>query len=93
MMMNVTITSQPAMKYNKSNDPYITFCAVENSTKSNPKTYIIIVYNKHSLKLAYLYLKKGNKVTLEGKLKSSDKTEQCFIMENIGPDFLQKIYF
>ncbi len=44
MMMNVTITSQPAMKYNKSNDPYITFCAVENSTKSNPKTYIIIVY-------------------------------------------------
>lgn len=85
MMMNVTITSQPIMKYNKSNNPYVTFSAVENSTKS---TYTIIVYNKHSLKLTYLYFNKGDQVTLEGKLKSS-----YFIMENIGADFLQKIYF
>lgn len=92
MMIDVIITSQPTMKHNKNNDPYVIFHAVENSTKSNPKTYIIIVYNKHSLKLAYLYLNKGDKVTLEGKLKSSDKPEQCFIMEYIGADFLQKIY-
>lgn len=89
MVINVTITSKPIMKYNKNNEPYVTFKAVENDTKNN---YNIIIYNMHSLNLAYLYLHKGDDVSLEGKLKSSDKLEPCFIVKYLGAEFLQKIY-
>ncbi len=89
MVIDVTVTSEPIMKYAKNNNPYVTFSAVENDTKNN---YNIIIYNMHSLNLAYLYLHKGDDVSLEGKLKSSDKLGQCFIVKYMGEEFLQKIY-
>lgn len=89
MMLDVIVTSEPIMKCHKKNDTYVTFNAVEKLTKS---TYVIIVYNKHISKLSHLYLHKGDNVSLEGKLKSSDKLKQYFILKNIGAEFLQKIY-
>ena len=90
--IDVTVTSKPEMKENKNNEPYVTFSAVENSPESSPKAYFVVVYNKYSMNQAYLYLNKGDKVTLEGKLKPSNKPEQRFIMKNIGTNFLEKIY-
>lgn len=89
MTIDVTVTSEPMMKYNKNNEPYVIFNAVENTTKNE---YFIIVYNKHTLSMAYLYLHRGDNISLVGKLKSSDKLKQCFITKFIGEDFLQKIY-
>lgn len=90
--IDVTVTSEPQMKHNKNNEPYVTFYAIDNSTKNSSKAYFVVVYNKYSMNQAYLYLNKGDKVTLEGKLKPSDKTEQRFIMRSIGTDFIEKIY-
>lgn len=90
--IDVTVTSKPEMKENKNNEPYVAFHAVENNTESSPKAYWVIVYNETTLNHVYLYLHKGDKVTLEGKLKSSDKPEQRFVLKSIGADFLEKIY-
>lgn len=88
MTINVIVTSEPIMKRNQNGIPYVTFNIVEKSTENNPNAYIVTIYNKASLKLVYLYLHKGDNVSLEGKLKSS----QNFIVNNIGADFLQKVY-
>lgn len=90
--INVTVTSEPWMQNDKNNKPYVAFHAVESSAEGSPKAYWVIVYNETTMQHAYLYLHKGDKVTLEGKLKPSDKPEQRFIMKHIGADFLQRIY-
>lgn len=90
--IDVTVTSEPWMGNDKNNNPYVAFHAVENSTESSPKAYWIIVYNETTLNHVYLYLHKGDKVTLKGKLKPSDKPEQRFVLKTIGADFLDKIY-